>query len=173
MPAVNRGGRRRLMGEINVVPYIDVMLVLLIIFMITAPLLTQGIKVNLPKAAAEPLTPQRNQEPLVLSLDASGRLYMNVGAHPRDPIDDETALVRATVALRREPGRPVLVNADQSINYGRVVQAMTLLQQAGAAEVGFETQAPAPAHYSSAGADAPPAAAAAGAAPAPGAPGAR
>ncbi len=142
MPAVVRGGKRRLMGEINVVPYIDVMLVLLIIFMITAPLLTQGIKVNLPKAAAQPLQ-QHNQEPLVLSVDARGRLYMNVGAHPRDPIDDETALVRATVALRREPDRPVRVNADQSITYGRVVQAMALLQQAGATDIGFQTQAPA------------------------------
>jgi biopolymer transport protein TolR len=141
MPAVVRGGKRRLMGDINVVPYIDVMLVLLIIFMITAPLLTQGIKVNLPKAAAQPL-PQHNQDPLVLSVDARGRLYMNVGAHPRDPIDDETALVRATVALRREPDRPVLVNADQSITYGRVVQAMALLQQAGATDIGFQTQAP-------------------------------
>ncbi len=150
------------MGEINVVPYIDVMLVLLIIFMITAPLLTQGIKVNLPKAAAQPLSPERNQPPLVLSIDAAGRLYMNVGARPRDPIDDETALVRATVALRREPGRPVLVNADQSISYGRVVQAMSLLQQAGAAEVGFETAAPARAPAS--GAAAAPAAAATAAA---------
>ncbi|HLK70914.1 MAG TPA: protein TolR [Steroidobacteraceae bacterium] len=131
------------MGEINVVPYIDVMLVLLIIFMITAPLLTQGIKVNLPKAAAEPLPFQRNQDPLVLSVDARGQLYMNVGSRPREPIDDETALVRATVALRREPGRPVLVNADQSVNYGRVVQAMALLQQAGATEIGFQTQSPA------------------------------
>jgi len=141
MPAVMRGGKRRLMGEINVVPYIDVMLVLLIIFMITAPLLTQGIKVNLPKAAAETLQ-QHNQDPLVLSVDARGRLYVNVGAHPRDPIDDETALVRATVALRREPGRPVLVNADQSISYGRVVQAMALLQQAGATAIGFQTAPP-------------------------------
>ena len=141
MPAVVRGGKRRLMGEINVVPYIDVMLVLLIIFMITAPLLTQGIKVNLPKAAAKALPPH-NQEPLVLSVDARGRLYMNVGAHPRDPIDDETALVRATVTLRREPDRPVLVNADESITYGRVVQAMKLLQDAGASDIGFQTQAP-------------------------------
>jgi biopolymer transport protein TolR len=141
MPAVTRG-KRRLMGEINVVPYIDVMLVLLIIFMITAPLLTQGIKVNLPKAGAEPLVVQRNQPPLVLSIDARGRLYLNVGANPRQPIDDHTALLRATVALRRAPGRPVLVNGDQAVSYGRVVQAMVLLQQAGAHSVGFETQAP-------------------------------
>ena len=142
MPAVNRGGKRRLMGEINVVPYIDVMLVLLIIFMITAPLLTQGIKVNLPKAAAQPLVMQRNQKPLVLSIDARGRLYMNIGAHERQPIDDETALIRATVALRRDPGRPVLVNGDRAVNFGRVVQAMALLQQAGAHELGIQTESP-------------------------------
>jgi biopolymer transport protein TolR len=132
-------GKRRLMGEINVVPYIDVMLVLLIIFMITAPLLTQGIKVDLPKASAEPLPVQPNQPPLVLSIDAQGRLYLNVGATPRQSIDDQTALVRATAALRRTPERPVLVNGDQAVNYGRVVQAMVILQQAGARKVGFQT----------------------------------
>ena len=139
MPAGMRG-KRRLMGEINVVPYIDVMLVLLIIFMITAPLLTQGIKVDLPKGAAEPLVVQRNEPPLVLSIDARGRLYLNVGANPRQPIDDQTALLRATVALRRSPGRTVLVNGDQAVSYGRIMQAMLLLQQAGAPSVGFETQ---------------------------------
>jgi biopolymer transport protein TolR len=137
MPAGSKG-KRRLMGEINVVPYIDVMLVLLIIFMITAPLLTQGIKVDLPKAAGEPL-PHANQEPLVLSIDAQGRLYLNLGATPRQPIDDQTVLVRATAALRRNPERAVLVNGDQAVNYGRVVQAMVILQQAGAHKVGFQT----------------------------------
>ena len=141
MPAGMRG-KRRLMGEINVVPYIDVMLVLLIIFMITAPLLTQGIKVDLPKAAAEPLVVQRNQPPLVLSIDARGRFYLNVGANPRQSIDDQTTLIRATVALRRAPGRSVLVNGDQAVSYGRLVQAMVLLQQAGASSVGFQTQPP-------------------------------
>ncbi len=135
-------GKRRLMGEINVVPYIDVMLVLLIIFMITAPLLTQGIKVDLPKAGAEPLPVQPNQPPLVLSIDAQGRLYLNVGSTPRQPIDDQTALVRATAALRHAPERPVLVNGDQAVNYGRVVQAMVILQQAGATKVGFQTDPP-------------------------------
>jgi biopolymer transport protein TolR len=135
-------GKRRLMGEINVVPYIDVMLVLLIIFMITAPLLTQGIKVDLPKAGAEPLPVQPNEPPLVLSIDAQGRLYLNVGATPRQPIDEQTALVRATAALRRAPDRQVLVNGDQHVNYGRVVQAMVMLQQAGAHKVGFQTDPP-------------------------------
>src|ERR1700686_2874621 len=106
MPALTKG-KRRLMGDINVVPYIDVMLVLLIIFMITAPLLTQGIKVDLPKAAAEPIPAQANQTPLGLSIDAHGQLYLNLGANPRQPIDDQTALVRATAALGSGPGRGV------------------------------------------------------------------
>jgi biopolymer transport protein TolR len=133
------------MGEINVVPYIDVMLVLLIIFMITAPLLSQGIKVDLPRAAAEPLDAAQNEPPLVMSIDAKGRLYLNVGATPRAPIDDVTALVRATAALRRAPARAVLVNGDKAVPYGRVVAAMVLLQQAGAHKLGFQTEAPAPA----------------------------
>jgi biopolymer transport protein TolR len=142
MPSTHKG-RRKLLGEINVVPYIDVMLVLLIIFMITAPLLTQGIKVDLPKAAAEPIEARQNEIPLVLSIDAEGRLYLNVGATPKQAIDDQTVLVRATVALRRSPERIVLVNGDQAVNYGRVVQAMVLLQQAGARKVGFQTDPPA------------------------------
>jgi biopolymer transport protein TolR len=129
------------MGEINVVPYIDVMLVLLIIFMITAPLLTEGIKVDLPKAAAEGLPPQ-NEPPLVLSIDAEGRLFLNVGAEQKQPIDEQTLLVRATAALRRSPERTVLVKGDHAVSYGRVVQAMVLLQQAGARKVGFLTDPP-------------------------------
>jgi biopolymer transport protein TolR len=132
------------MGEINVVPYIDVMLVLLIIFMITAPLLTQGIKVDLPKAKAEALSAHNNLEPLVLSVDARGRLYLNVGANPQQPLDDATALARATAALRRAPQRVVLVKGDRAVPYGRVVTAMVLLQQAGAAKLGFLTEPPPP-----------------------------
>jgi len=135
-------GKRRLMGEINVVPYIDVMLVLLIIFMITAPLLTEGIRVDLPKAAASPLDSHVNEPPLILSIDAQGRLYLNVGASPKQPINDQTLLIRATAALRRAPERSVLVNGDQAVSYGRVVQAMVLLQQAGARKVGFQTDLP-------------------------------
>ena len=139
--------RRRLMGEINVVPYIDVMLVLLIIFMITAPLLTQGIKVELPKAGAEPIDANavHNMEPLVLSVDAQGRLYLNVGATPQSPIDDATALARATAALRRAPERAVLIKGDRRVDYGRMVAAMVMLQQAGASKLGFLTEPPPPA----------------------------
>lgn len=142
MPHTARG--RRLLGEINVVPYIDVMLVLLIIFMITAPLLTQGVKVDLPQAAAEPLEAQRLQ-PLVLSVDRGGRLYLNVGANPQSPLDDNTVAARAAAVLRKEPATQVLVKADNAVPYGRVVQAMVMLQHAGARKLGFITEPPAPA----------------------------
>ncbi len=139
MPARTRD--RRLMGEINVVPYIDVMLVLLIIFMITAPLLTQGIKVDLPDAGAEPLDPDmlKRHEPLVLSVDRQGRLYLNIGRDEERAVDEATVLARAAAVLRRDPQTPVLVKADESVAYGRVVTAMVLLQRAGAEKVGFIT----------------------------------
>jgi biopolymer transport protein TolR len=132
---------RKLMGEINVVPYIDVMLVLLIIFMVTAPLLTQGVKVELPKAGAEPLAVKnkQNELPLVLSIDRDGRLYLNIGANPREPIDDQLLLARATALLRRTPDVDVLVKGDSAVAYGRGISAMVLLQQAGARKVGFLT----------------------------------
>lgn len=139
-PSSNRRGRR-LMAEINVVPYIDVMLVLLIIFMVTAPLLTQGIKVDLPKAGAEPLPEDmmRDHQPLILSVDPSGRFYLNIGGDEETPIDTETVVQRVSAVLRREPQTPVLVKADRAVPYGSVVEGMVLLQQSGAEKVGFIT----------------------------------
>ena len=137
MASVSRG--RRLMGDINVVPYIDVMLVLLIIFMVTAPLLTQGVKVDLPKAGAQPLEADKNALPVVLSVDRSGALYLNVGGDPQAPLDADTVLIRAAAALRRNPETPVLVKADNHVEYGSVVRAMVILQKAGAKKVGFIT----------------------------------
>ncbi|MFO1393476.1 MAG: protein TolR [Steroidobacteraceae bacterium] len=133
----NRRGRK-LMGEINVVPYIDVMLVLLVIFMVTAPMLSQGIKVDLPKAGAEPIQPDK-LEPLVLSIDKDGRMYLNIG-DPRKAQGPERILEIASAAMRREPGRPVLVKADTAVAYGRVVEGMVLLQRSGASKVGFVTE---------------------------------
>ena len=140
MAQLHRG--RRLMGEINVVPYIDVMLVLLIIFMVTAPLLTQGVKVELPKAGAEPLDPSltKNSNPLVLSIDQEGKLYLNVGSNPRQPLDEQTVELRTAAALTRNPELPVLLKADYRISYGRVMSAMVILQRAGARKVGFVSQ---------------------------------
>ena len=136
-----RTKKHRLMAEINVVPYIDVMLVLLIIFMITAPLLTQGISVELPKAGAEPLDPElmRDNEPVILSIEKDGLLYLNIGDNVEDAIDEQTVIERTSAAIRRNAETPVLVKADQAVPYGRVVTGMVLLQQAGAAKVGFLT----------------------------------
>ena len=130
------------MGEINVVPYIDVMLVLLIIFMVTAPLLTQGIEVELPKAAADPLQAGQDDEPLVLSVDAAGQFYLSVGDDEQRPIDAERVVQLAGAVLRSKPATPVLVKADRKVPYGRVVEAMVLLQEAGAVKLGFLTDPP-------------------------------
>jgi len=138
--------RRRPMSEINVVPYIDVMLVLLIIFMVTAPLLTQGVKVDLPQAAAEAIDPKDLQDkpPIVLSIDREGRLFLSQGVSPDSPLDDAMMEARVAALLRRTPGVPVFVKGDRAVAYGRVVEAMTLLQRAGAAKVGFLTEPVAP-----------------------------
>src|SRR5256714_13079547 len=120
MAQTSRG--RRLMGEINVVPYIDVMLVLLIIFMITAPLLTQGVKVDLPKAGAEPLEAQRLQ-PLVLSVDRGGRLYLNIGGGL--PAADDWGIREGgpTPAPPRPPDVPGRGRGHSALVRGRLVQA--------------------------------------------------
>ena len=140
--------RRKLMAEINVVPYIDVMLVLLVIFMITAPLLKEGVKVDLPNAAAQPFDPAFlvKHEPLVLTIDGAGRLYLNFGPNQDKPASDEVVASRTAALLRRDPQTPVLVKADTTVPYGTVVHAMVLLQAAGAAKVGFLTDPPRPAN---------------------------
>ena len=133
---------RRLMGEINVVPYIDVMLVLLIIFMITAPLLTQGIKVELPAADAEPLDPDltKDNTPLILTVKADGSMYIGAGDEDESqPMDAQQVVLRAAAVLQRKPDKPVLVRADKRVEYGMVVSGMVLLQRAGAEKVGFIT----------------------------------
>ena len=133
--------RRKLMGEINVVPYIDVMLVLLVIFMITAPLLKEGVKVDLPDAGAKPIDPEflAKHEPLIVTIDARARLYVNFGPNQDKPASEATVSARTSALLRRDPQTPVLVKADTTVPYGTVVHAMVLLQRAGATKVGFLT----------------------------------
>lgn len=133
--------RKRLMSEINVVPYIDVMLVLLVIFMITAPLLTQGVKIELPQAPAKPID-RSNQEPLVVEVDAQGRLYMTLGEEPDKPLEPATLLARASAVIRHRPDVPVMVRGHRDVPYGEVVFVMSLLQQAGAQSVGLVTEPP-------------------------------
>jgi biopolymer transport protein TolR len=133
--------KRRLISEINVVPMIDVMLVLLVIFMATAPLLTQGVKVELPQAGAEPLPvrSQKDQPPVILSIDSEGRQFLNTGGQADEPLSDEQLLQGMRSALAADPTRDVLVRADTRVPYGRVVGAMVVLQSAGASKLGFLT----------------------------------
>lgn len=127
------------MSEINVVPYIDVMLVLLVIFMITAPLITQGVKVDLPEARSEVISSQE-QEPLIVSVDAAGRFYINYGDDPDRPVDRDVLVTRINALLRHQPGMQVLVEGDKRVEYARVIELMALLQGAGAPSVGLMTE---------------------------------
>ena len=129
------------MAEINVVPYIDVMLVLLVIFMITAPLITQGVHVELPQADAQPLS-QDAEEPLIISVSRGGDLYINVGGHQERPVDDENLMLRVAAVLHHKPSTSVMVRGDHQVDYGRVVHAMVLAQAAGAPSVGLITEPP-------------------------------
>jgi biopolymer transport protein TolR len=133
--------RKRPMADINVVPYIDVMLVMLVIFMVTAPLLTQGVDVDLPQADAEPV-PDPDNEPLVVTVDAAGNMYLNVGDAPESPVDGATLVNNLSAVLRRQPGKRVLVRGDHSVDYGAVVATLVLLQQAEIPKVGLVTEPP-------------------------------
>ena len=140
--ATPRQRKRKLpMAEMNVVPYIDVMLVLLVIFMITAPLLAQGVKVELPKATAEPIE-REQKDPVIVTVDAHGDYYLSVGEGKQAPIDAETLTTRVAAVLRNQPTTPILVRGDTNANYGQVVTVMTLLQGAGAPSVGLVTETP-------------------------------
>ncbi len=134
------GGKRRMNAEINVVPYIDVMLVLLIIFMVTAPLLTQGVDVELPQTEAAPLV--IDDEPLTLSVNRNGEMFLNRGEKTDAALTDEE-VVRIAGAIARnaqnEKGQMVLVEGDGQADYKFVAKAMTLLQTAGIKKIGFVT----------------------------------
>lgn len=136
---------KRCIAEINLVPYIDVMLVLLVIFMVTAPLLSQGVNVDLPKAQAQTISGSQ-REPIVVSVDFHGNYYLNIAAQPDNVIDPNNLVARVTQELQnsKQKGeqRLVLVKADKNVDYGRVMQAMVLLQEAGAQSVGLVTDEP-------------------------------
>lgn len=131
--------KRKLMGDINVVPMIDIMLVLLVVFMVTAPLLTQGIEVDLPEANAEPIETVPDHDPLVLSVDAEGNLYINAGEDEELPSSGQKIVTIVSKVLESKPETPVFVKADRAVPYGNVVGAMVLLQEAGAGSIGFVT----------------------------------
>ena len=130
------------MSDINVVPYIDVMLVLLVIFMITAPLLTKGVAVELPPSEEAEAVGGETDEPLVVSVTVDGEYYLNVGDTPDDPIDHQLLVTKVAAVLRHRPKTPVMVRGDTHVEYGKVVVAMALLQKAGAPSVGLITESP-------------------------------
>ena len=136
-----RHRKRRAVAEINVVPYIDVMLVLLIIFMITAPLLQQGVEIDLPQANANPLPPEQ-REPMVLTVSKTGEYYLNVGEKIKEPISEEVLVHRVAAVLKYQPETPVLVRGDKDVDYGSITNAMVLLQTAGVEKVGLMTDQP-------------------------------
>lgn len=127
------------MAEINVVPYIDVMLVLLIIFMVTAPLLTQGVKVELPQTVSSPIDDQEH-EPLVVSIKEDGSYYVKLGKDEELPKELSAITDQVAKVLKLQPKTPVLVWGDTNVAYGKVVDLMALLQQAGAESVGLVTE---------------------------------
>ena len=137
--------RRKPISEINVVPYIDVMLVLLVIFMATAPLLTQGVVVDLPQAPSEAIE-DTEDDPLVVSMRADGAIFMNLGMQDAD--DEGTRVTvfsleeQAGKILRARSEVPVYIKADHKLDYGKVVAVMTVLQKAGAESVGLITDPP-------------------------------
>ncbi len=133
--------RRRPVSEINVVPYIDVMLVLLIIFMVTAPLVTQGVKVDLPKAEAEALDSEA-KPPLIASVDAQGQYFLNVGDSQEQALQAADLATLVAAHLQVEPDTPVVVKGDGAVAYSEVVQLMVLLQRAGVPSVGLMTAPP-------------------------------
>ncbi|MFT4824057.1 MAG: biopolymer transport protein TolR [Halioglobus sp.] len=136
-----RNKKHRPIVEINVVPYIDVMLVLLIIFMVTAPMLMQGVKVELPEASSDPVENQ-DSEPLIVSIKSSGELFLNLGSGEDLALSLATIKQRVSVVLRRNPKKPVLVWGDKAVAYGEVVTLMSALQEAGAPSVGLVTESP-------------------------------
>jgi len=130
------------MSEINVVPYIDVMLVLLVIFMVTAPMLTQGVQVDLPQAQATPIESHEAQEPLIVSIDKKGRYFLNVGDNASKPLSNKLLVTRIKAVLRHRRDNTVYVKGDRKVAYGHVVNVMAALKRAGVEQVGLVTRFP-------------------------------
>ena len=134
--------RRKPMSEINVVPYIDVMLVLLIIFMVTAPMLTQGVKVDLPQTSSDPIQAGKDVESIIVSVDSNGAYYVEVGDRGSDPMALEELQSQVAKILSQRGNSEILVCGDEQVQYGTVVRLMSALQTAGAASIGLITEAP-------------------------------
>lgn len=136
--------KHRPIAEMNVVPYIDVMLVLLVIFMITAPILTQGVKVDLPKAATQPIKTPKGEEPLIVTVKKDGAYIVERGRDENVAANLEYVHRYVSKILKQAPNSEVFVRGDKAVAYGKVIDLMATLQAAGAASVGLVTEAPEP-----------------------------
>lgn len=130
--------KRKMMAEINVVPYIDVTFVLLIIFMITAPLVQTGVDVDLPQADTAPVE-QKNEPPVIVSIDRNGLYYIDIGERDDEPVQSQELLVRVAAVLRNKPKTQVYIRGDHLVDYGKVVTVMAALKNAGVPSVGLMT----------------------------------
>jgi len=130
--------RRKPMAEINVVPYIDVTLVLLIIFMITAPLVQTGVDVDLPQADTAPVE-QKDELPVIVSVDKLGQYFIDIGENNEEAVTAEILLYRVAAVLRNKPNTQVYIRGDQTVAYGKVVSVMAALKNAGVPSVGLMT----------------------------------
>ena len=133
--------KRKLLAEINVVPYIDVTLVLLVVFMVTAPLLIQGIDINLPETISSPLE-KKHEDSLIISIKSNGNLYLNLGSKKELEISKLDLSEKVSKILKQNPNAPVLVRGDKNTSYGEVVKLMSLLQKSGVSSVGLVTEIP-------------------------------
>lgn len=133
--------KRRMVAEINVVPYIDVMLVLLIIFMVTTPIITQGVKVELPKSKAEPIEQMKDgKTPIVATVDEAGLYYYEKDGLNKGPMNAEQLQAEVMDTLTIEPGTQVILKADGRVDYNAVIHLLNLMKQAGAPSVGLMTE---------------------------------
>ncbi|MCX7066206.1 MAG: protein TolR [Methylococcales bacterium] len=137
---MRKSRRRKPMAEINVVPYIDVTLVLLIIFMITTPMLQTGVQVELPQEASAPIEQKEDTPPIIVSINAQGQYYLKVDNQTDEPIQPEAINARVVAVLANKPATPVLINADNNVDYGFVVTVMAALKNAGVLSVGLMTK---------------------------------
>lgn len=136
---LNNKKSRRQVAEINVVPYVDVMLVLLVIFMATAPAIMQGVQVNLPKMQAKTIESKKDNFPIVVSIDDKENIYLNISDSPTKPVNEKNLQIEVAAAMLRDPTRLVTVKADHRVSYNTVLRAMVLLQISGVPSVGLET----------------------------------
>jgi biopolymer transport protein TolR len=140
---MSRRNKRKPISDINVVPYIDVMLVLLIVFMVTAPMLVQGVQVDLPQASTEPV-PETDDDPIVVSVDKAGKYYVTLGDPDKqgEPLELAEIGDKLSKILRNKPKPPIMVRGDGAVDYASVVAAMAVLQGAGATSIGLITEDP-------------------------------